>query len=168
MAGGAQIEARDSDTGATPLHLAADFNHPNIVKTLVDVYKASINVTDEYGNSALHLASDKGHVDVIKILLHFGHCDVNSKGQFGQTALHESCQEGHVACIQELLAGGAQVEARSSDIEATPLHLAASISHVDGDTAVDDARSEGHQEIVALLEAKIKGKLIRCTALLHE
>ena len=38
IAGGAEIESRSSDR-ATPLHLAADFNRSDSVKTLVDVYK---------------------------------------------------------------------------------------------------------------------------------
>ena len=78
MACGAHIEARDSDCGATPLHLAAAFNHPEIVKTLVDVYKASINVFDENENSVLNAAAFNGNVEVVKILLSFDKCDVNA------------------------------------------------------------------------------------------
>ena len=45
IASGAETESRNSDR-ATPLHLAADFNRPDTVKTLVDVYKASVNTTN--------------------------------------------------------------------------------------------------------------------------
>ena len=48
MTRGAQIEDRDSNTGATPLQLVASFNYPDSVKRLVDVYKASVNATDKY------------------------------------------------------------------------------------------------------------------------
>ena len=61
MAGGAQIEARDNELEATPLHVAAYRNRPDIVKTLLDVYTASINATDKDGDD-LHLAAGRGHV----------------------------------------------------------------------------------------------------------
>ena len=225
IAGGAQIEARDSENEGTPLHLAAVFNHPDTVKTLVGVYKASINVTDKNGDSALQRAALEGYVEVVKSLLSFDHCDINAKGQLDRTALHGACIDGNVACIHELMAGGAEIEARDSEREATPLHMAADFNHPDsvktlvevykasinaadshgnhilhkyfntalhfaafrghteiarvltsypqcditirdsdGNTAAEDARGRGHKDIVALIEAKIKGKIVQFIA----
>ena len=107
MAGGAHIEARDSALEATPLHLAADFNHPDSVKTLVDVYKASINAGNKNGRTALHYAAYRGNTDVVRALV--SQCDVTIRDSYG-------------------------------------------------DTAADDARSRGHEDIVALLETKVEGK----------
>ena len=168
--------------------------------------------------TVLHWAALEGHVEVVKTLLSFDHCDVNAKGQWGRTALHCACSNGHVACIHELMVGGAETEARDSERELTPLHVAAWFNHPDsvktlvdvygasinatdkkgsdilhkylitplhvaafqgytelarvltsypqcdvtirdgdGNTAAEDARRRGHEDIVALIEAKIKG-----------
>ena len=131
MDGGANIEAGDNKLEATPLRLAAEFNHPISVQTLIAIYKASINATNKNGDNALHRASTEGHDKVIKTLLSFDNCDVNARGQLGRTALHCACYKGHVACVHELVAGGAQIEAKESEREGTPLHLAAYFNHPD-------------------------------------
>ena len=77
------------------------------------------------------MAALGGHVEVVKTLLSFDDCDVNAKSRWDGTALHAACIKGHVCCIHELLAGGAQIEARESLLEATPLHLAAYCNHPD-------------------------------------
>ena len=170
MARGAQIEARDSETEATPLTMAANCNHSEIVKTLIGVYNASINASNKDGNSALHEAVLNGNVEVVKTLLLFDHCDVNAKGQLGRTALHNACQNGHVACIHELIAGGAQIEARDSENETTPLQLAAEFNHPNsvkklvndykatinitnksGKTPLHRAAYSGHTDVVQML-----------------
>ena len=170
MAGGAQIEARDSRSESTPLTLAADFNHPDSVKILVDVYKATVNDNYKNGYCALQVAAGKGNVEVVKTLLSFDHCDVNAKGRYGRTALHDACNHGQVACIHELMAGGAQIEARESECEGTPLHVAAWFNHTDsvktlvdvykasinatdknGCTALHTAASRGNIDVVRVL-----------------
>ena len=53
----------------------------------------------------------------------------------GVTALHSAAYHGRLAIATRLLEGGADLTLRTKS----------------GDTALDDARSEGHSEVVALL-----------------
>ena len=130
IAGGAEIDARDSQTEATPLHQAADCNHPDSVKTLVDVYKASVNAADKRGLSALHRAALTGNANVVETLLGFFQCDVNAVSCEGATALHIACARGSVVCIYELAVHGACIETKDNDGD-TALHQAAFSNHAD-------------------------------------
>ena len=53
----------------------------------------------------------------------------------GRTALHWAAANGYLAIATRLLEGGADLTLRTND----------------GKTALDDARSRGHSEVVALL-----------------
>jgi ankyrin repeat protein len=52
---GANVNARDSTSGHTPLMIAAMLNHQNVVKILIDK-GANINKKDHYGNTVGDLA----------------------------------------------------------------------------------------------------------------
>ena len=54
---------------------------------------------------------------------------------YGDTALHKAAFRGNLAIATRLLEGGADLTLRDKH----------------GDTALDDARSRGHSEVVALL-----------------
>ena len=95
IAVGAQIEAKDSAREATPLILAAQCNHPDSVKILVDVYKASINVTDKFGRTALHHAAFNGSTDVVRVLVSNPQCDFTIRSRRGDTAAEVARTVGH-------------------------------------------------------------------------
>ena len=87
MKHGADVEVEESGrTKATPLRMAAYFNHPDCVKLLIDKYCASINAVDTFGDTALHRAAFKGNLDVIKLLTSYNQCDVHAKNSKGRTA----------------------------------------------------------------------------------
>ena len=91
----ADVEARDTERGATPLQLAALFNRPHCVKVLLDSYRASINATNAFGVTALHQAAYAGNLDVVKLLTSYSQCDVNAKNVDGRTAADVAREEGH-------------------------------------------------------------------------
>jgi ankyrin repeat protein len=65
---GANINAK-TDRGSTPLHLAAEQGHKDIVKLLIDK-GANINVKDVYGRTPLDSAW--GRMDIIEMLKKHG------------------------------------------------------------------------------------------------
>ena len=128
---GCDVTARDS-RGRTPLHVACEshIDANNKVVFLLQCDASLVNATDYFNSTPIHLAVCKGNSDVVKTLLHYG-ADANARGRIGKKALHYACEQGHVACIHELMAGGAEIEAKDSEREATPLHLAAYCNHPD-------------------------------------
>jgi hypothetical protein len=67
----ADIDARDPDTGWTPLHFAARGGHAELAKTLIQ-YKANVNAAGPGGETPLHLAAGWGTLDAAGLLLQEG------------------------------------------------------------------------------------------------
>lgn len=63
---GADIDAPDTTTRCTPLHLAAAMGHENCIRILVEL-KANINALDTKGRTPLHCATEEGHENYIVI-----------------------------------------------------------------------------------------------------
>lgn len=80
-----------------------------------------------------------GHGDVVKLLLSSGANVDTQEGVRGETALHLAAYYGHGEVVEPLTTG---------DRHADP-HIRNKV----GKTPLELARSEGHQDIVQLLEA---------------
>lgn len=121
----ADISSRSPD-GFTPLHLAAFFNQPPIVKKLLEK-GADVNAVAENPSrvQALHSAAACGSVEIVKILLEHG-ADVNSSQHGGWTALQAAAKHGNLEMLDLLIQYGAD-----------PLQAA-----VDGQTAVTMAADD--------------------------
>ena len=102
MRHGADVEAKDGALEATPLQLAASFNHPACVKVLLDKYSAPINATNKFGNTALPSAAFTGNLEVVKLLTSYSQCDVNIKNNAGKTAADRARDEGHTNVVDYL------------------------------------------------------------------
>ena len=102
MALGASINARDA-SGGTPLHLAAEYNHPGCLEAIIKIYGASINARDSYGDTALHRAARRKQVvwsgnartAAIKALLSEPQCDTTITNRLGDTAADIEHKLGH-------------------------------------------------------------------------
>ena len=99
---GAVIDARGGEREATPLQLAAESNHNNCVKVLLEDCGASINTTDKHGETALHRAAAAGHVDVVRTLVSFKKCDVRARDENNDTPLHEAARNGNTNVISRV------------------------------------------------------------------
>ncbi|XP_068897873.1 serine/threonine-protein phosphatase 6 regulatory ankyrin repeat subunit B isoform X1 [Tenebrio molitor] len=129
------ISARNKLTDATPLQIAAEGGHAEVVKALV---RAGASVTDENkgGFTAVHLAAQNGHGQVLEVLRSSNTLRVTSK-KLGVTPLHVAAYFGQADTVRELLThvpgtvkseppnGASLVPALGNESGMTPLHLAA-------------------------------------------
>nr|XP_012134976.1 PREDICTED: serine/threonine-protein phosphatase 6 regulatory ankyrin repeat subunit A-like [Megachile rotundata] len=129
------ISARNKLTEATPLQLAAEGGHAEVVKALV---RAGASCADENraGFTAVHLAAQHGHGQVLEVMRSSQSLRISSK-KLGVTALHVAAYFGQADTVRELLThvpgtvksdpptGGSLVGELGSESGMTPLHLAA-------------------------------------------
>ncbi|KAL3269656.1 hypothetical protein HHI36_008719 [Cryptolaemus montrouzieri] len=128
------INARNKITDATPLQMAAEGGHAEVVKALV---KAGANITEENkaGFTAVHLAAQNGHGSVLEVLKPSNTLRIVSK-KLGVTPLHVAAYYGQADTVRELLSycpgtvkseipnGGTLVPILGNESGMTPLHLA--------------------------------------------
>ena len=147
---GADANAQVQDGVWTPLHLAANCKHPEIVQMLLE-HHADIRARTARGEVALHLAA-RGHdslnyspmpptscqvnLNILQLLLNHG-ADVNAKDDEGSTPLHHSSfksedesifGEGSVEGTRLLLERGANIDAEDNDGD-TPFLVALESGH---------------------------------------
>ena len=121
--GGADLDPVESQYGRTPLNLAADFNNPVAVETLLKA-GANPHIQDHEGHTALHTAARKGFPETVDRLLEGG-ADPHIHGvNRGDTALIEAASHGSTESVERLLKAGADPDARDND-GASALHHAA-------------------------------------------
>ncbi|XP_075262833.1 uncharacterized protein LOC142354424 isoform X3 [Convolutriloba macropyga] len=116
--------------GRSPLHIAAQSNHLDVLKTLITPgFDWTSSALDSLGCTPLHLAAIHGHLDVIKFLLK-ENCPVNYQNQFGNTALHECCYRGHAKVAKYLIQKKGDKSIQNQDGNQC-LHLACQGGHLD-------------------------------------
>ena len=104
-----------SDNGETPVFVACQFGHKNIVELLFE-NGADVWVRDKKRNSGcLHAASKGGHVGVMKLLLEKG-LDINSRDMNGNTPFLRTCMSGQSKAAKFWLQNGAKI----TDVDKNP------------------------------------------------
>ena len=115
IAAGADVNAKEDEFGATPLHFAS---RDYITEALLAA-GADVNAKDNNGHTPLHLASFNSLNDIAAVLL-IADAEVNARNNSGWTPLHWA---GSADMASRLIIAGANVNAKNSN-EQTPLHVA--------------------------------------------
>ncbi|CAK1549409.1 unnamed protein product [Leptosia nina] len=129
------ISARNKLNDSTPLQLAAEGGHADVVRVLV---RAGASCTDENraGLTAVHLAAEHGHTNVLDVMRSTNTLRISSK-KLGLTPLHIAAYYGQAETVRELLShvpgtvksdaptGVSLVPILGAESGLTPLHLAA-------------------------------------------
>eukprot|EP00798_Chlamydomonas_sp_ICE-L_P001708 gene1708-33114_t len=165
--GGADVnKGSASHSGATPLYVACEVGHHEIVKALI---KAGANPNLAVsGCLPLGLAAEQGHAKCIDALIEGG-VDKDSKERGDRTALHHATGLLKTASVRALLKGGANPNIRDGSTGFTPLFMAAQsgkmettylllkygadteITHVSGYTPLYKACFHLHNHMLPLL-----------------
>lgn len=130
------ITSAKTKSGCTPLHLAAEGGHGDVVQVLLQA-GASASEENADGYTPIHLAAVHGHVSVLQALNNAVSWRIVSK-KLGITALHIAASKGRSDFVREMLT---QVPAtltteqrsdnKTEDYGFTPLHIAAEHGHED-------------------------------------
>jgi len=156
-----------TERGKTALMIAAKYNKPDIVQSLLKK-NADVNVTNDNGGTALMYAAIPNSPHIINLLLERG-AIVNQKGANGWSALMVAAAKGHAEVVQILLDHGAGVntqdvygwtplmrsvwEQRSEVVRSLLSHDAIDLDRKDeqGATALHHAAARGNPETVKQL-----------------
>jgi serine/threonine-protein phosphatase 6 regulatory ankyrin repeat subunit B len=151
---------------SSPLYLACQENHLEIVKTLIK-NGANIEFSFREGFTPLYVACQTGNLDIIKYLIEHG-AYINSQCINGSTPLYIASQEGKTEVVELLLTSGAN-KSLFFKKGFTPLYVASRNGHDktvlkliedgynvditddDGATSIYVASQNGHHEVVKLL-----------------
>lgn len=112
-----------SPDGFTPLHLAAYFGHPEVVRALI-ASGADVNAVARNPSQVrpLHSAVSGRHGGVVEILLDAG-ADPDPAQAHGWTALHSAAHQGNTRLVETLLEHGANPAPKADD-GTTPAEMA--------------------------------------------
>ena len=159
---GADLEAKDSPGGDTPLLVAAYEGHFDVMRALIEAGANPDNRSVD-GSTPLYVAAQGGHVNGIKLLLRAEANPLLIRTEAGQTAvpLDMAAQHGHLEAVRWIMqevgidgCGGA-----SGGVDA--MWRAASFDHVDvlavlADAGVVDTGTSLFSAVVCSYEASVK------------
>ena len=144
--GSNQLHLKDG-SGCTPLLIAAQHGHANLVAYLIQK-GADPNAVDDSKDTALHWGAYKGNPNVVGLMLHTSLevVDVDALDSFGQTPLHLASLRGNAETVQYLLydAGSQAYDIKDNK----------------GRTPLDLAKRKDQQSCILLLESFLKKRQI--------
>jgi ankyrin repeat protein len=125
------VDINQCNGGQTPLYVACDGGHVDIVQALVEKAEIRINQTTNTGATALWGAVAKGQIDVVLVMLDHEDIDINQATKNGVPPVGCACAMGFLDTVQVLLVRTEIQLNQTSNKGETPLHLACQKGRVD-------------------------------------
>ena len=116
----ANVNAR-TDSGDTPLIIAAVNNHDNIVHALLSDSQCSVSTNGENGYTALHYSCKHGHIDIVRTLVKHK-ANVNARTDSGDTPLAIAADNKHDNIVHTLSDYNCEVHAKDKDAYTALFH----------------------------------------------
>ena len=110
---GADINARTYSLKQTPLHLAAQYDHTDVVQLLIE-NGSELNPRDVNGCTPLHYCATNGHKESAECLLQHG-ASPNEANSREDIPLHSASKWGHGVMVECLLDHGSRVDTHNAD-----------------------------------------------------
>ena len=108
-----------------------------IVKLLLQDQRTDVNKQDKYGSTPFHVACANGKIEVVKYMMQDQRIDVNKPDNYGWIPIWIASNRGHSLVVQAILQSG-----RNINLDAK----------YENKTALEQARQNGYQDIVNLIE----------------
>ncbi|XP_037055579.1 ankyrin-3 isoform X16 [Peromyscus leucopus] len=118
---------RATESGFTPLHIAAHYGNINVATLLLN-RAAAVDFTARNDITPLHVASKRGNANMVKLLLDRG-AKIDAKTRDGLTPLHCGARSGHEQVVEMLLDRAAPILSKTKN-GLSPLHMATQGDHL--------------------------------------
>ena len=92
---------KQRDDGYTPLHSAAHFNRSLVLKALITLGHADVNIPGGYDYaSPLYVAAANGNVEAVETLLYIGHANPLQPTKFGGIPIYVAKSKGYLSVVR--------------------------------------------------------------------
>uniref|UniRef100_A0A8C1TMK1 Ankyrin 3 n=1 Tax=Cyprinus carpio TaxID=7962 RepID=A0A8C1TMK1_CYPCA len=118
---------RTTESGFTPLHIAAHYGNINVATLLLN-RGAAVDFKARNDITPLHVASKRGNANMVRLLLERG-ARIDAKTKDGLTPLHCGARSGHEQVVELLLDRGAPILSKTKN-GLSPLHMATQGDHL--------------------------------------
>ncbi|KAL1257738.1 hypothetical protein QQF64_010982 [Cirrhinus molitorella] len=118
---------RTTESGFTPLHIAAHYGNINVATLLLN-RGAAVDFMARNDITPLHVAAKRGNGNMVKLLLDRG-AKIDAKTKDGLTPLHCGARSGHEQVVEMLLDRGAPILSKTKN-GLSPLHMATQGDHL--------------------------------------
>jgi len=112
------LKAGERGSHSTPMHGAAAYGHPEMVKYLIDK-GADVNIANDFGYTPILGAASGGNVEGIQYLIDAG-ADINTKLPNGESLIHMAARGGNVEVLKMLVDNGVDIN-QKTDFGRIPL-----------------------------------------------
>ncbi|XP_062234953.1 ankyrin-3-like isoform X6 [Platichthys flesus] len=118
---------RTTESGFTPLHIAAHYGNINVATLLLN-RGAAVDFKARNDITPMHVASKRGNGNMVRLLLERG-SKIDARTKDGLTPLHCGARSGHEQVVEMLLDRGAPILSKTKN-GLSPLHMATQGDHL--------------------------------------